>query len=110
MPDPFATALAALHGSALGQDAVYTPPAGDPQPLRVIRSQGSDTSGSMILDRDVISIRAADVSLPVRRAEIRLLGQISVEGVMHSDPVFVIKQDPLLDEEGLSWSCAIELA
>ncbi|MBB3940697.1 hypothetical protein GGR39_002354 [Novosphingobium fluoreni] len=91
-------------------DAIYTAPAGDPQALRVIRSQGSDTSGSMILDRDVVSIRAADVVLPVRRAQIQLLGSIAVADEIHDDPVFLIKQDPMLDEEGLSWSCAIELA
>lgn len=110
MLDPFATGLAVLYESALGVDAIYTPPAGDPQPLRVIRSQGSDISGSTILDRDVVSIRAVDVALPARKAQLQLLGTISVEGVLHTDPVFLITQEPMLDEEGLSWSCAIELA
>jgi hypothetical protein len=110
MADPFADALADLHASDLGLDAVYTAPGGDPLPLRVIRSQGSEIDGRVILDQDAVAIRRADVLLPERGADLQLLGEIAIGDEVVTDPFFRISQDPLLDEEGLSWSCAIERA
>lgn len=110
MSNPFSDALAALHNSSLGVDALYISPDGVAQSLRVIRSQDSGINGTTILDRDVVSLRCEDVAMPAPGAEIQLLGFVSVEGVPHVDPVFLIKQGPMLDEEGLTWTCAIQLA
>lgn len=107
MADPFATALVTLHGSVLGQSALYLPKTGAAFPLRVIRSQGSETVGQTILDRDSLSIRLADVALPERGDEVQLLGTISVMGEPRINPVFRINGDPLLDDEGVSWDCPI---
>jgi len=107
--DPFAVASAVLHGSVLGMNAIYTAPGGEPLSLRVIRSQGSEVEGSAILDKDVVAIQRADVQLPARGARLQLLGTVSIGGAAMADPVLRISGDPLLDEEGVAWSCAIAL-
>lgn len=110
MPDPFVAALAVLHASPLGLDAIYTAPGGSASlPLRVIRSQGSEINERAILDKDAVSIQRIDVAMPERGGDLQLLGDIAVGDTILTDPFFRISQDPLLDEEGYSWTCAIQL-
>jgi hypothetical protein len=109
MSDPFAAALATLHASVLGMDAIYTPSGGEPKPIRVIRSQGSEYGEMTIMDRDQVSIQRVDVALPQSGAALQLLGSVAVAGILYTDPVLRINGDPMLDVEGLSWACAIVL-
>ena len=77
--------------------------------MRVIRSQGSDVDGTAILDKYTVSIQRRDIPMPERGADLQLLGEIAVGDDVLTDPYFRISGDPLLDEEGLSWSCPIQL-
>jgi hypothetical protein len=103
--DPFAAGLSALHGTGASVAAGYTPPGGAETRLRVIHEQPSlvtetDEPG-LIVDAHHFTIRLSDVALP------------AVDGVVVIDPdgtadAYRINGDPLLDTEGVSWSCPAE--
>jgi hypothetical protein len=106
MPDPFATALAALHRSVLAVAAIYTPPGGYPAPrIMVIRSQGSAEAGTgILLDTEQVSIMRSDVDEPADGGELALL-KLDEAGSEVSRETFLIQGGARLDVEGLSWTC-----
>ena len=103
MADPFAAALAALHSAAGSVAAIYTPGSGgDPLPIRVIREQPSRDYGGLeriVADTNIIVIRRTDVAAPARGD----LVQIGSEALR-------LNAAPMLDVEGISWSCPAEPA
>ena len=99
MPDPFATALTALFRAPGSVAAVYSPLSGPDVPLRVIRTNGREVEGSLIMDTEAVQIMVADVAQPQAGARITIGSEIST-----------IQSAPQLDRERLTWSCYLEPA
>lgn len=103
MADPFAVGLVALHGAAAGLAATYFPVDGPAVPgIRVTRTRpdrlGQFGDTAILPASNSFDILAADVAVPAIGAEI-LLG---------TGERFAISIEPLLDVEGVSWTCGAE--
>ncbi len=104
MSDPFAMALAVLHGAAGSVAADYTPAGEAVRSIRVIRSQASREApirggGRVIMDTNVVEIRKSDVLQPLR-------GDLLVIGAER----FTLSAGAELDVEGITWICPLEPA
>ena len=104
MADPFATGLATLRASAGTVAGRYIPPAGPAiEDIRVVHSQpseiGEDGETRIVMDAHIFVIFRSDVDTPAHH------GIVSIEA---GD--FRLNGDPLLDNEGLSWTCPAEPA
>lgn len=97
MRDPFVVALDALYGSSMATTADYTPVAGPPRSVRVIRSQptvdtGFGSGGGMLQDTNVIEVRRSEIAQPATGDRFFLdAGTFRLDGA------------PMLDVEGLQW-------
>ena len=110
MSDPFARALAALHQSAVSVPATYTPKAGQAFPIRVIWSQGSQAAtgqgSSRVADTNTFDVQRTDVLMPKRGDRISDVVDPATGALL----TFVVNGAPILDTEGVSWSCPVEPA
>jgi hypothetical protein len=108
MADPFAAALAVLHGSVVAAAAVYRPPAGDPVSCRVIvdrQSADADVGGrSLRLEAMVVLIQKVDVALPVVGGFVDLVDPVDLETVLETHRIVA---PPQLDVEGVTWACEV---
>ena len=109
--NPFATALATLHASALAVAADYSVDGEDPVPIRVIASQPDAIApfgqSSAIMATNIFSIQRSDVTEPSRAARITITEDNPPFAVGDS---FTLTGDCRLDTEGLSWMCGAEPA
>jgi hypothetical protein len=105
--DPFAAALGALFSAPGSVAAIYTPVAGAPLPLRLIWEQGSVDAGARgerrVADTNHFDVRRIDVALPARGDMVVL-----TDPVMGSAVTLRVNGDPILDVEGMTWSCPAE--
>jgi hypothetical protein len=101
MIDPFVAGIDALFASVLAVDATYSPPGGEDASIRVIRSQPSADTGPtdsrIVVDENTFDIRRSQVAKPARGATITV-----------GDDVFRINGAPMLDHEGMTWTCPTE--
>lgn len=102
MSNPFVAALDALYASALAIDAVFTSN-GVSTPVRTVRSQPDQISGygegQIVQASNLFELRRSEVSEPSA-------GDTIAVGA----DVFAIVGDPMLDTEGLAWTCAVRPA
>lgn len=107
MADPFAAALAALFNAPGSLAATYTPVGGQSVAIRVIRSQGSDAGAGRfdrtVSDVNMFDMRRADVAKPARGATIAISDPVTGESLG-----FSINGAPVLDVEGLTWTCPVQ--
>lgn len=111
MIDPFARALAALYASPLAASATYAVSGGAPVSLRVIRGQPDTISsfgrGKVAQSTNTVSILRRDVDRPVGGAIVTVYADPQRQQVVAT---LRLVGAPLLDDEGLSWSCGSEPA
>ncbi len=108
MIDPFATALATLFRAACAVAAEYeVEDTGDILEISVIWSQGTDDGGTrrdrLAVDTNTFDVRRSDVLFPANG------DMISVTDSLTGDiRTFKINGAPVLDVEGVTWTCPTE--
>lgn len=99
--DPWQMAVDVIFQSPGSLDAVFTAAGGAPTPIRVIRSQPDRLeryAGTQFVSEDnAFEIRVSDVAAPAIDDLITI-----------GDSSFAITLLPVLDVEGLSWTCVAE--
>lgn len=113
MPSPFAAALDALFyapGSAAADYVINDQAA---QPIRVILSRPSETSGyeggQIVTDTVTIDIRRSEVALPAACALVRV-GTRDDDGVLTVEATYQLSDEPISDVEAMTWTCgAVEI-
>lgn len=109
MADPFATALAALHRAAGSVAAIYTPAGGVSQAVRVIWTQGSALGATLsdrrVSDTNSFDVMRSDVARPARGDTIAVVDPLNGAAL-----AFRLNAAPILDIEGLGWTCPAEPA
>lgn len=103
MADPFANGLDALFHAPGSATAVYQEEGDWPVQLRVIWSRPDQVvsfrNAGMVQGANSLQIRAADVARPVPDATVTI-GSVTLRLV----------GEPMLDVEGLSWTCGADPA
>lgn len=112
--DPFRAALDALFMAPGSAAATYLAAASDPAPIRVIVSRPDDTvnfRGSRVVQAThEISFRKSEVPGPQKGEA------IIVDGGQYLGPAGIptdtlhLMGDPMLDVEGLTWTCGAAVA
>lgn len=101
--DPWQMAVDVIFQSPGSFDATFTPAGGASMPIRSIRSQPDRLeryAGTQFLSEDnAFEIRVSDVTNPA-------IGDV----IMIGDASFAITLLPVLDVEGLTWTCVAEPA
>lgn len=101
--DPWQMAVDVIFQSPGSLGAIFTPAGGASAPIRVIRSQPDRLeryAGTQFLsEENAVEIRVSDVAAPA-------IGDLITIG----DAPFAITLLPVLDVEGLSWTCVAEPA
>lgn len=96
-------ALADLHASDMATAAVYTPAGGDPIEIRVVLSvpsrEFSLNEGRLMLGTHELQVRRIDVAQPAIGDAVTINGED-----------LRINSEPMLDVEGVSWTCWAEVA
>lgn len=115
MLDPFAIAAAALFRAPGSIAAVYLPhlydhTVGAEIPTRIIRATAEQTPGAFGSSRivevaDVFQLLAADVPNPKAGDALSFTDPRTGE-----DLTFEVYGDPILDVEGVSWTCSVNPA
>ena len=99
--DPWQTAIDAIFQSPGSLDATFKTEGWVAVPIRIIRSQPDRLeryAGTQFLsEENAFEIRVSDVAAP-------LIGDL----IMIDDASFAITLLPVLDVEGLSWTCVAE--
>lgn len=108
MPDPFAAGLKVLFSGPCSDAGIYTPPNGDPAPIRVILESPDQEQlrgdHNIILATNVVQIQRADVAEPLAGSIVEIVR----EGEAHKTLTLV--GDPSLDDEGVTWRMGAEEA
>lgn len=106
--DPFAAALDAQFNAPGSSAAVYVPQGGAPVAVRVIRSQPDTSIGFQqaraIQQSNSFDLRRLDAPA-VAHGDSIIVGAELVAGEVVGGEAFDILGDPMLDVEGLTWTC-----
>ena len=110
MSNPFAAALDALF-NAPGSAAADYDDGLSIVPIRVILAQPDLLAGpgqQIVTATMIIDIRRSEVSNPARNAVV-LVGERGADGVLEVAARYQLIDEPMIDVEGLTWSCGAEL-
>ena len=109
--DPFATALEGIYASPIAKTAVYDDGENDLREIRVIISKTivDRQYGRVATVRPALSveIQRSDVAEPVTGAII-IVGARLRDGVPTDGDEYALTGEPIVDAEGLSFTCTIE--
>lgn len=110
--DPFQAALDAIFTAPGSLEASYQHATGDFPVIRILLARPDETTtfrGSRIVQATYeISIRKSEIGAPIAGAELTILGQEfpQVSGVITNR--LRLTGDPMIDAEGLTWTCGAE--
>lgn len=109
MSDPFQAALEAQFEAPGSAAALYVPATGPLVATRTIRSQPDQSvafgNGQVVLASNQFEVMRSAVAAPVEGDAIQL---VDADGWPLPGGHFRISAEPMLDLEGLSWTCAAE--
>lgn len=110
MSDPFQAALEAQFFAPGSSAALYVPVAGPLVPTRAIRSQPDQQvafgAGQVVLASNEFQLMRSEIANPAEGDAIQLVDDA---GLPVPAGHFRITSEPMLDVEGLSWTCGAEI-
>jgi hypothetical protein len=110
MSDPFQTALEAIFAGPGSSAASFLPAGGGAAiATRVIRG-GPDVrtafgEGRLVMRSDQVQLMRAAVPAPAEGDAVRLLDDA---GTPVADGAFLLASEPMIDLEGLTWTCDLQ--
>ena len=109
MFDPFQAAIETIFQSPASSAALYVPATGPLIAIRTIRSQPDQSvpfgNGQVVMGSNEFQLMRSAVPTPAEGDAIQLLDP---DGAPLPEGYFRIASEPMLDREGLSWTCGAE--